>query len=183
MSDLGAPAFEITDEPSLGAGTDLSPDPLACPDCEFRGSTERGLKRHRTIKHGAGGDREPKGNAAARAKRFEKLQADLEASMVLISAGLTMSGNARLSIDGGIVATNASAVASAWTKLAESNRGVEKVLMSITGGVAYGEVITATAMMVLAILANHGVLPEQILYSMAPVVVQAAQQNGQGYPQ
>lgn len=171
-------SFTVTDEPTLnGAGTDFAPDELSCPDCDFVGNTKRGLSRHRNSVHGAG-DKAPKGVNAARAKRFVQLEQDLLAMLMTASLGLTMAGNPKLSTDGAIVAQNAEAVAKAWANLASRNKAVERLLMSITGGVSYGEVITATALMVVPILANHGVLPERLLFAMAPAVQSATDHDG-----
>lgn len=132
--------------------------PLSCDLCGLvvKSGTERGLKRHMTIAHGTGGDRTPD-SAGRKAKK--SLEDDLGSMLNAFALAVSMFNAA----DGMTVATHADSVARAWSNLAMKNPKVDRILRNMMGGVSYGEVVVATAMMVIPILANHGLLPAQMV--------------------
>jgi hypothetical protein len=107
-----------------------------------------------TMSHGTGGDRTP--SAGRQAKK--SLEDDLGTMLTALAMAVAMFNQQ----DAAIIAGNADPVARAWSNLAKTNPKVDKILRSMMGGVSYGEVIMATAMMVIPILANHGLLPTQM---------------------
>jgi len=61
--------------------------------------------------------------------------------------------------DGLIIKTYAPGMAKAWAELARVNPTVRKVLVGLTYGGAYRGVMAATAPVILALVAHHGLLP------------------------
>lgn len=135
---------------------DIGPDfENTCEDCGRSFETLKGLRRHRTSAHGATpvSDTAPKGR-----KRTPKLAAQLEQTVSVIGGLVAMANQ----FDGHVITSTAPQFALAWANLAERNPAVKRFLESATSGGAYGEVVLASAIMIMPILANHGVLPEQI---------------------
>jgi hypothetical protein len=121
-------------------------------------NTPRGLKRHRTVMHGMGPapDSEPK---RAGGKRSSTLERDLKATLDGVATALLFVNP----VDGQIVAQHSDKLASSWARLAAKNAGVRRVLTSLTTGSAYGEVVIATLLVVIPILANHKLIPEHFV--------------------
>lgn len=175
-------ADTVTDEafPTFAESDDADWSKVSADDehvCDIDGcgrsfQSAGGLKRHQTRTHGTGGDKAPK--APAKARKTEALARDLEAFLVTVSIGVSVAD----ATDGAIVANGAPALAQAWAKLAAKNPKVDAALRNLMAGSAYSEVVVATAMVVLPIMAHHNLLPEKVAAPMAGLVGHVAQ-NGQ----
>jgi hypothetical protein len=145
---------ELTDLPTGVDPDDEQPD-LTCDICMRVMNSPRGLKRHRTVAHGLGtaNDGEPKRPGG---KRGSTLERDLKATLDGVATALLFINPT----DGQIIARRSDQLASAWARLANKNPGVRRVLVALTTGSAYGEVVIASLLVVIPILANHKLIPE-----------------------
>jgi hypothetical protein len=164
---INIPADEDDLEPSdNGTVTaDIIPDAQpdnVCPICGQVGKSPRGVKAHMTRAHGTG-DKEPTSAAGRKAKR--PLEDDLGSMLAALAMAVSMFDQ----YDALILAQNGPPVARAWSNLAMRNPAVDRMLRSMMGGVSYGEVIVATAMMVMPILAHHRILPQSMADMLAPM--------------
>lgn len=149
---------ELTDLSFGPDPTDEEPENLVCDICSKTLNSPRGLKRHRTVMHGLGPapDVEPK---RAGGKRATTLERDLKATLDGVATALLFVNT----FDGQIVAQHSDKLASSWARLAAKNAGVRRVLTALTTGSAYGEVVIATLLVAIPILANHKLIPEHFV--------------------
>ncbi len=183
MSDVIEPSADFwnieTDEqlPPINSGVpkDLD-DTSGFGDlvCEICGRTnfknERGLKLHRAKTHGSGGDKVPS-QARRKGKATRELQQDVETFLTSLGIAVTMA-NAN---DGAAIINGTPGLASALANIAERNPKVRAVLESMTQGFAYSELVTASAVIIIPIMANHGLLPER--FGMAAAYITARSGN------
>lgn len=158
---------------------------LQCPDCASKFRQRSSLRRHQQQVHGApkgapfpkagsGADRPPRPPAPAASKSAKNLAGDLEMLVATASIALSMLPGEKFQADAAILAAGAPNLAQAWANLAEKNPAVRRVLEALTTGSMYTEVIMATAMVMLPIMANHGLVPDVVVQGMAGVMVSAA---------
>jgi len=158
MTDIMEDDVVVDDEYTVEDFTldDEVTDPLQCVECDFVGKTAGGLKRHHTLKHTdyqGPADTAPKGSGR---------KTDLEKDLGQLFMTLALLGSMVNQYDGMVIANNAPQMAAAWAALARQNPQVEKVLRSLMSGGAFGAVVITTLPVIIAISANHGLLPEQV---------------------
>lgn len=166
MTDLEL-IFDGGDEipPPFEPVTEILTDQIVCDICAKVCKNERGLKLHLAKAHGTGSDSTPH-KAARKGSLARELSTSIQDLALLVSLADQF--------DGLVLASNADRLANAWANLAAKNKTVDKILRGATGSMVYGEVIVATAMVILPICAHHGLLPESIGLLAGQVVASAA---------
>lgn len=101
----------------------------------------------------------------------KQAEQDVTALVTVIGVGLHTiagtTGNAKLAFDGQIIVGGAPALGEAWGKLAADNPSVAKAIASLSTGSQFTGVVIATGMVLLPIMANHGLVPADMLGELA----------------
>lgn len=176
MSDafVNEPADEEFPPPGYGVPADLRDvDPAegeyVCEICGRGGfKNARGVALHKGKSHGTATDKTPA--ARKQSKSTKELQNSLEVFFSSLGIAVTMANAA----DGAAVINGTPGLAKALANTAERNPKLRAMLENMTSGFAYSELVTASAVIIVPILANHNLLPER--FGMAAAYIAA--QNG-----
>jgi hypothetical protein len=136
---------------------------------------DRGLALHKGKTHGSGSDKTPS-QGRKKTKSTRELQQSLDVFFSSVGIAVTMANQ----VDGAAIINGTPGISSALANTAENNPKLRKMLESLTAGFAYSELIAASAVIIVPILANHNMLPER--FGMAAAYL-AAQGGGVDYSQ
>jgi hypothetical protein len=118
-----------------------------CDICEFSSKSERGVKRHKTVTHGA--DRSsPTSPKSSRGVKFDESVVSLYQTLGI---GLALVSPT----DGNIWCAHSEQMAASMVQLANDYPAVKKALQTILKGSVIGAVIMAHAPVIYLIAANH----------------------------
>lgn len=151
---------------------DVTVDDLLCPECGKKCKNARGLSMHLARAHDIrkeGADAKP----ASLKTRKTNLEKELTTFFQTIGLMVSIIPGSKCMNDGQIIMHNSEQLGKAWSHLAEQNKSVDKFLRNLMSASALGEVIMASAMTLIPILANHEILPSELAFmfgASAPVV-------------
>lgn len=171
--------WEETDEklPPLGATVPKDLRDTDAPEegefvCEICGrggfKNARGVALHKGKSHGTGSDKTPS-QARKKTKGTRELQQSLEVFFSSVGIAVTMANQQ----DGAAIINGTPGLASALANTAENNPKLRKMLENMTTGFAYSELIAASAVIIVPILANHNLLPERFGMAAAYIAAQS----------
>jgi hypothetical protein len=145
----------------------LGDDILRCDVCgkdDFKNA--HGLAIHQSRMHGI---KSTTSDTAPKGRSVKNTDLEKELAEFFGTAGLLVSMFDQ--VDGMVIAQNSERLASAWAHLARTNKTVDRVIRNVLTTSAVGEVVTATIMTAVPIMAHHGVLPEQMfaMFAQAPM--------------
>lgn len=96
-------------------------------------------------------------------KDLQRIRDGLNQYVSLIGAGLSFTPSEKLRTDGEIILRGGPQLVDAVVALCEEDAKVRAMFLSLMTAGAYAQIVSAVMMIVLPILANHGVLPSIFL--------------------
>lgn len=141
-------------------------DELRCPECgkdDF--NTLRGRNIHLSRMHGIKVSSPGSGGGTRKVRTTNvNLEPEIQAMFGVIAMAVSFYNQK----DGMVILQNSAQMATAWAELARTNPHVAKVLKTMTQGSAWGGVAMATLPVVIGIMANHEMMPEELAVMTQP---------------